>query len=189
MTHCSLKEIKGLTLVELISTVAVLSILVFIITGSLSMSKAMATKNRIDSQIQGDISRAMQMISKDLREALQGVEQVTTGESGIIPPCTDPSKNVCIVTDHGITFKTPERTDETGLYYKTVSYAHSSENQTLSRVETDSGGVETSNQIIGRRIKRVLFTKDAEFEDSIRMVLEGENNLLMSSQVFLRSSE
>ena len=70
----NLNSKSGLTFVETILTTVVLSMLVLIMIGTMTLSKLMFHKSSQDSFTQGELKRTMQIITRDMSEAVKGID-------------------------------------------------------------------------------------------------------------------
>lgn len=175
-------ERKGLTLIELILISSLLLILVVILTGAMTLSKSMSIDQRNRSMYQGNLKRAIDTASRDLREAYQGVELASDMSGG----CSSEA-NVCIYGETKIVFKVLEGTDLNGPYYKQIQYNHLSDSHVLQRTETNHLGEVVSDVPVGRGIKSIKFVWSDTAPNVISIRFSADNNMQHSTDVYLRN--
>ncbi len=164
--HQRRKGERALTLVETILAIALFLIVAFLVVAAINLSQTMLSQQHSESNVEGNLKRSLDIVSRDLREALQTNVTITNNNSYI-------------------TFQTPESTDLTGTSYKTIEYSFDSSNQTLSRRETSSTGNQGSWQVTGRKLSDVDFSKTS---NSVQIISVGTNNETQKTEVFLRNT-
>ena len=153
---------RALTLVEALFAVALLVVITLLVVSAMNLSQTISLKNRTESDIEGNLKRSLDVLSRDLREALQD--------------------NVTITNGSAIAFQIPESTDESGTSYKSVEYSFDSDLKTISRREGGSGNVW---QVVGRKITSVNY--ELSGTTLVNVTLTGENGRVYSTKTFLRN--
>ncbi len=189
-----MKGKEGFTLVETLLTVALLSIIVIIIGGTMNLSKLMMQQSSTDSAVQGNLKRTLQILTREMSEGLNKNDPLCPNNCGT-PSCTaelDLPNFVCIVPAQAVSFKTPEPFDNGThtITYKVTNYTFDSNAHTISRLEVSSGGVETQPQVIASNISAVNFQKISTDPDPVVIQITlTSGTVSQRSEVTLRSAK
>ena len=191
---CRGEKENGFSLVELLLTATLLTIMVVIITGTMSLSKLMFQKSSIDSQCQGALKRTLQIVTRDLSEGYHGLDTRPDCTGCVDSSCAilNNPLYICIVQGTSIGFKVVERTDVSLIHLKTIRYDFDAAAKTLSRTEISeaevmSGVITATAQVIGRNLTSVSFQSDPNNPTVVRIALTS-GTLTHRSEVTLRSS-
>ena len=183
----SVKERKlirhaGLSLVEVLLTLSLLTIMVVILNGAMSLSKLMFIKSSEDSVKQGNLKRAIDIMSRDLSQGKRGIRNCP---DDTIPNTLDNPNHAC-VTSTTMSFKVPEQTGLDGaITYKKIKYVFNSTDQNLERTEISSNNTVTGPIVIARQITNVSFVPELS-KNYVQITLTASDASL-GTEVFLRN--
>lgn len=169
---------KGLTLIEIVLTVGLLSLVTVITFRSMQCIQTIFNRSSQQIKDQGDLGKALNILKRDLREARQGTD--------VLNACDGNNPDGICIHESPIllSFKVPESTVGTETTYKTIRYTYDSSADTLSRCEVASIGSVIRTDIVGRGLTSVLFTQST---DSVVSVSFQSGVRSLVSEVSLRN--
>lgn len=184
MTKLNRLDERGFTIFETFTSIALLMFLTVVIFGAIKLSRLIFDQSLINVDVQGNLKRAMSIVTRDLEEAKKGIP-ASMGSCNIDNP-----SNVCVQST-ALSFKVPESTDAIGnTIYKTIKYTFSSANKTISRQEISYAGTAGTTIVIGRNITGATFYAEPIL-NMVKISLVGSKSgsspTAITTQTFLRN--
>lgn len=167
---------NGFSVVELVFTILLLFSISLTILPSISSYRKIFDQSLTSVKEQGNLRNAMNVVTRDLREAKQG-----TGSASC--EIDNPEDGVCIKTGPIMSFKVPEATSGGQTSFKTIKFTYDSSAQTITRTEILESGTSTS-AVVGRLITAATFTQTSN--TAVLLVLTSSSGTVRT-QVFLRN--
>ncbi|MBI4388363.1 MAG: hypothetical protein HY582_04915 [Candidatus Omnitrophica bacterium] len=171
----------GFTTFELLTAITLLSLITLMVFSAMQITRLTFDQGASDVRQKGDLKRAMETLTRDMREAMQGTIHENDGCNWTAP------QNTCIVEDPNsysvISFRVPE----SPTAYKTVAYLHNAQNldsDSWSRVTISSTGVESAYATIARQITNVSFVPASNAVDVT--ITSGDDSI--TSRIYLRTA-
>ena len=169
---------RGIGLFEVLTSIALRGFMTVVIFAALKLYRLIFDRNMDAINAQDNLKRVMQVVTRDLEEARQGIP------SGACSAINSPAY-VCIQSA-ALSFKVPESTTGGTLTYKTIKYTYDSAADTISRQEISSTGSYGTINVMGRQITAASFSGDST-TNIVSISFTGSSGTSVSSQVRLRN--